>query len=58
MAYPYVARRWLAGDTSEMREKPLEMENHSTSPNLLQVAGARLKLLLLTLKWRTFSPRK
>ena len=45
MAYPYVARRWLAGDTSEMREKPLEMENHSTSPNLLQVAGARLKLL-------------
>ena len=25
MAYPYVARRLLAGDTSEMREKLLEV---------------------------------
>ena len=66
VAYPYVARRLLAGDTSEMREKLLEVlfdregrlrierlenllavvENDSTSPNLLPVAGAGLKLLL------------
>ena len=66
VAYPYVARRLLAGDTSEMREKLLEVlfdregrlrierlenllavvENDSSSPNLLPVAGAGLKLLL------------
>jgi predicted unusual protein kinase regulating ubiquinone biosynthesis (AarF/ABC1/UbiB family) len=66
VAYPYVARRLLAGDTSEMREKLLEVlfdrhgrlqlerlenllavvENDSSSPDLLPVAGAGLKLLL------------
>ncbi|MCF8141384.1 MAG: AarF/ABC1/UbiB kinase family protein [Cyanobium usitatum Tobar12.5m-G36] len=66
VAYPYVARRLLAGDTSEMREQLLEVlfdrqgrlqlerlenllavvENDSTSPDLLPVAGAGLKLLL------------
>ena len=66
VAYPYVARRLLAGDTSEMREKLLEVlfdrhgrlqlerlenllavvENDSTNPDLLPVAGAGLKLLL------------
>ena len=66
VAYPYVARRLLAGDTSERREKLLEVlfdsqgrlqlerlenllavvENDSTSPDLLPVAGAGLKLLL------------
>jgi len=66
VAYPYVARRLLAGDTIEMREKLLEVlfdpqgrlqlerlenllavvENDSTSPDLLPVAGAGLKLLL------------
>jgi predicted unusual protein kinase regulating ubiquinone biosynthesis (AarF/ABC1/UbiB family) len=66
VAYPYVARRLLAGDTSEMREKLLEVlfdrdgrlrierlenllavvENDASTPNLLPVAGAGLKLLL------------
>jgi predicted unusual protein kinase regulating ubiquinone biosynthesis (AarF/ABC1/UbiB family) len=59
VAYPYVARRLLAGDTSEvlfdregrLRIERLEnllavVENDSTSPNLLPVAGAGLKLLL------------
>ena len=66
VAYPYVARRLLAGDTSDMREKLLEVlfdrdgrlrlerlenllavvENDTSSPNLLPVAGAGMKLLL------------
>ncbi|MFM7635040.1 MAG: ABC1 kinase family protein, partial [Cyanobacteriota bacterium] len=66
VAYPYVARRLLAGDTAEMREKLLEVifdgsgrlrverlenllavvENDAASADLLQVAGAGLKLLL------------
>ena len=66
VAYPYVARRLLAGDTSDMREKLLEVlfdsdgrlrlerlenllavvENDASSPNLLPVAGAGMKLLL------------
>ena len=66
VAYPYVARRLLAGDTSDMREKLLEVlfdrdgrlrlerlenllavvENDVSSPSLLPVAGAGMKLLL------------
>ena len=66
VAYPYVARRLLAGDTSDMREKLMEVlfdrdgrlrlerlenllavvENDASSPNLLPVAGAGMKLLL------------
>ncbi|MCP9940861.1 AarF/ABC1/UbiB kinase family protein [Cyanobium sp. ATX 6E8] len=66
VAYPYVARRLLAGDTSDMREKLLEVlfdrdgrlrlerlenllavvENDTSNPNLLPVAGAGMKLLL------------
>jgi predicted unusual protein kinase regulating ubiquinone biosynthesis (AarF/ABC1/UbiB family) len=66
IAYPYVARRLLAGDTAEMREKLLEVlfdrhgrlqierlenllavvEKDDSSPDLLPVAGAGLKLLL------------
>lgn len=66
VAYPYVARRLLAGDTSDMREKLLEVlfdrdgrlrierlenlltvvENDASSPSLLPVAGAGVKLLL------------
>ena len=66
VAYPYVARRLLAGDTAEMREKLLDvlfdrhgrlqierLENllavvgkDDSSPDLLPVAGAGLKLLL------------
>jgi len=66
VAYPYVARRLLAGDTAEMRDKLLDvlfdrhgrlqierLENllavvgkDDSSPDLLPVAGAGLKLLL------------